>query len=73
VQALQAKVTVQDQEIAAEMEELAQIEGPKDGFTYHAFEVDDRVDGPPPVAATRPVALVTSYLKQIVAEDAAEQ
>jgi hypothetical protein len=73
VQALQAKVAVQDQQIAAEMEELAQIEGPEDRFTFHAFEVDEPVDGPPPCAATRPVALVTSYLKQILAEDGAEQ
>jgi hypothetical protein len=34
---LQTRAAAQDQEIAAEMEELAQIEGFGDGFTFHVF------------------------------------
>jgi hypothetical protein len=61
-QALQTKSAAQDQESAADMEELPQIEGYEDGFTFHAFKVDEPVEGPPAFAATEQEDLHKVYL-----------
>jgi hypothetical protein len=43
------QVRVRYQDIAAEVEELAQVEGHEDGFTFPAFGVDEPIDDPLPV------------------------
>jgi hypothetical protein len=46
------------------VEEVAQIKGYEDVFTFRALAINQPVDGLLPVDTTEPVALVISYLRK---------